>query len=140
MNDAAPFWEQWSVEFESGLPVYRQIVNLVSAAVASGQLHPGDRLPTIRALHQSLGVNPNTVAKAYRELELKGVITGERGNGSYVQERPLPPRPSAGKRRQRLEGLYQRLVAEAAGCGVAERDLLKYLNQRISCACDHGST
>jgi GntR family transcriptional regulator len=139
MNEAPRFWEQWTVEFESGLPVYRQIINLVSAAVACGQLEPGGRLPTIRALHQTLGVNPNTVAKAYRELELKGMITGERGSGSYVQASAPAARLSAGERRQKLEGLYRRMVAEAAGSGVAESDLIKYLNQRITCECNHGS-
>jgi GntR family transcriptional regulator len=139
MNEPAAFWRHWTVEFESGLPVYRQIVNLVSAAVACGQLQPGDRLPTIRALHETLGVNPNTVAKAYRELELKGMLAGERGNGSYLQAGPRPARPGAGERRRKLDGLYRRLVAEAAGCGVAESDLIKYLNQRMTCECPDGS-
>ena len=66
--------DQWQVEYNSGIPVYRQIINHVCAAVAADSFKPGDQLPTIRALSERLNVNPNTVAKAYRELELKGII------------------------------------------------------------------
>ena len=76
--------EPWTVEFHSGVPVYRQIMHRIQAAVVTGQLKEGDQLPTIRALHQKLEVNPNTVARAYRELTLAGVIEARQGSGCYV--------------------------------------------------------
>ena len=79
--------EQWQVEYHSGIPVYRQIINQACAAVAEGTFKRGDQLPTIRALSMRLNVNPNTVAKAYRELELKGIIASERGSQLGVRQR-----------------------------------------------------
>jgi GntR family transcriptional regulator len=76
--------EAWTVEFHSGIPIYKQIMHHVQAAIANGQLGAGDQLPTIRALHQKLDVNPNTVAKAYRELEHLGLISNEQGSGCFV--------------------------------------------------------
>ncbi|MEJ1972083.1 MAG: GntR family transcriptional regulator [Lacunisphaera sp.] len=86
-----PLAGPWSVEFHSGIPVYKQIIHQVQTAITAGGLKEGDRLPTIRALHQQLNVNPNTVAKAYRELEHLGLIATERGSGCFVSARP-PPR------------------------------------------------
>ncbi len=120
--------EQWQVEYNSGLPVYRQISNQVCAAVAAGAFKPGDQLPTIRALHERLKVNPNTVAKAYRELELKGIIESERGSGSFIKAQPPAPRPR--EKKARLKTIYHRLLAEAAGSGLTESELLSYLKER----------
>src|SRR5580698_8937915 len=103
-------FEQWQVEYNSGIPVYRQIINQVCAAVTAGAFKAGDQLPTIRALHERLQVNPNTVAKAYRELELKGVIVSERGSGSFIKEQPPAPvtAPGASEKKDRLKNIYNR--------------------------------
>src|SRR3954463_10191738 len=85
--------ESWALEFHSGIPVYKQIMHHVQAAIAAGRLAAGDQLPPIRALHEKLGVNPNTVAKAYRELQHLGAITAEQGSGCYVA--PAAPSPPA---------------------------------------------
>ena len=120
----------WALEFHSGIPVYKQIINHVCAALASGDLKAGDRLPTIRDLHQRLDVNPNTVAKAYRELELKGIITSERGSGSFVREGSSgTPEPPA-QRRERLDSFYRRMLTEAAGSGLTEEELTNYIRER----------
>src|SRR5271167_1505930 len=112
---AGILFDKWKVEYNSGIPVYRQIINHVCAAVAAGAFKAGDQLPTIRALHEHLNVNPNTVAKAYRELELKGVIVSERGSGSFIKVQEPAVRPDAReKKKARLKNLYQRLLAEAA--------------------------
>jgi GntR family transcriptional regulator len=122
----------WSIDFSSGIPVYRQIINYVSTAVSSGTLSKGERLPTIKELTAQLNVNPNTVAKAYRELDLKGVITSKRGNGSFVSESPMDiPKLSAKQRRARLEGLFGRILAEAKLEGIGEQELLHYVQERI---------
>lgn len=123
--------QNWAIEFNSGIPVYKQIINHVCAALASGTLKEGDQLPTLRQLHQQLEINPNTVAKAYRELELKGIIASERGSGSFVTGNVQATRePNAGKR-ERIQGFYQRMLAEAVGCGITEEDLLNYINERV---------
>src|ERR1051326_4481285 len=75
---------------DDGVPIYLQIVNQVKYLVASGRLGPGEELPPIRALAEQLLINPNTVVKAYRELELAGVVTKRRTSGTYVSENGSP--------------------------------------------------
>jgi GntR family transcriptional regulator len=120
--------DQWQVEYHSGIPVYRQIINQACAAVAAGTFKRGDQLPTIRVLSERLNVNPNTVAKAYRELELKGIIVSERGSGSFIQAKP--PAPEAKEKKARLKNLYHRLLADAASSGLTESELLSFIKER----------
>ena len=122
--------EQWQVEYNSGIPVYRQIINQASAGVAAGTFKPGDQLPTIRALSERLNVNPNTVAKAYRELELKGIIVSERGSGSFIQAQPASLAPGAREKKARLKNLYHRLLADAASSGLSESELLSFIREK----------
>src|SRR5947199_9618838 len=74
----------------NGVPIYLQIVNQVKYLVASGRLAPGDELPPIRTLAEQLLVNPNTVARAYRELEIAGIVTKRRTTGTYVSASGSP--------------------------------------------------
>jgi GntR family transcriptional regulator len=103
----------------------------VQAAVAAGRLAEGDQLPTIRALHEKLNVNPNTVAKAYRELQHLGVIAAEQGSGCYVapaaQARPaeLPARA----RKAKLAELCARFTAEARSHGISLDELVEQLQR-----------
>jgi GntR family transcriptional regulator len=120
--------KDWKIELHSGIPAYKQIANRLTAAMADGALKTGDRLPTIRELNELLGVNPNTVAKAYRELELKGIILSERGSGSFIQAQP--PAPGAGEKKARLGNLYDRLLADAASSGLTESELLSFIKER----------
>jgi GntR family transcriptional regulator len=124
--------DQWQIEYNSGIPVYRQIINHVCATVAAGSFKPGDQLPTIRALSERLNVNPNTVAKAYRELELKGIIVSERGSGSFIQAQPPATTPAPGIRvkKAKFKNLYHRLLADAASSGLTERELLSFIKER----------
>jgi GntR family transcriptional regulator len=122
--------DQWQVEYNSGIPVYRQIINQASAAVAAGTFKPGDQLPTIRALSERLNVNPNTVAKAYRELELKGIIVSERGSGSFIQAQPASFAPGAREKKAWLKNLYHRLLADAASSGLSESELLSFIREK----------
>ena len=123
-------FDQWQIEYNSGIPVYRQIINQVCAAVASGVFKPGDQLPTIRALHERLNVNPNTVAKAYRELEFKGIIVSERGSGSFIKAQPAAAEPDIREKKAMLKNFYQRLLAEAASSGLTESELLSFMKER----------
>lgn len=126
--------EQWKVEYDSGIPVYRQIINQAAVAVAAGAFRPGDRLPTIRALSERLNVNPNTVAKAYRELELKGIIVSERGSGSFIQAQPVAPASNAKEKKAKLKDLYHRLLVDAANSGLTESELLSFIKERSASA------
>jgi len=122
--------DHWKIEYNSGTPVYRQIVTFVATAVATGALNSGDRLPTIRALCERLNVNPNTVAKAYRELDLRGLIAGERGNGSYISS-SLPVAPGGrSERRATLQRIYDRMLADAASLGLSEKDIIEFIQER----------
>jgi GntR family transcriptional regulator len=124
--------DQWQVEYDSGIPVYRQIINQASAAVAAGTFKPGDQLPTIRVVSERLNVNPNTVAKAYRELELKGIIVSERGSGSFIQAQPPALTPGAREKKAKLKNLYDRLLSDAASSGLTENELLRFIKEKNS--------
>lgn len=123
----------WTLEFHSGIPVYRQIVHHIQAAIADGRLAKGDQLPTIRALHEKLGVNPNTVARAYRELVHLGSITTEQGSGCFVAppsgSQPVLP---ADQREEKLSEICTRFAAEALSHGIPLKDLIQHLNHRTS--------
>jgi GntR family transcriptional regulator len=124
--------EPWAIEFHSGIPVYRQIVNHLQAAMATGRLKEGDQLPAIRALHQKLDVNPNTVAKAYRELALKGLISAQQGSGCFVAPQVRMPALSARQKKTKVNQLYDRLVAEAKGHGITPDELARLIKQNNS--------
>jgi GntR family transcriptional regulator len=122
----------WTLEFHSGIPVYKQIMNHIAEAIASGALKEGDQLPTIRTLHEALKVNPNTVAKAYRELEHMGLINSQRGSGSFVapaQERTvLTPK----EKKARINALFARMTAEAKSYGIQAEEIINHISGRKS--------
>jgi len=120
--------DTWALEFHSGIPVYKQIIHRVQSAVAEGRLASGDQLPTIRALHEKLEVNPNTVAKAYRELEHLGVIAAEHGSGCFVA--PAASQPAdlpARERKAKAQELCARFAAEARSHGISFDELVEQL-------------
>jgi GntR family transcriptional regulator len=120
----------WKIELHSGIPAYKQIANRLTAAMADGTLKNGDRLPTIRELNELLGVNPNTVAKAYRELALKGLIDGQRGFGSFVKlDDPVSTLPEP-KQKAKLKELYHRMLTEARSHGLDEEQIIAFIKQR----------
>jgi GntR family transcriptional regulator len=105
-----------------------QIVNQVKYLVASGRLEPGEELPPIRTLAEQLIVNPNTVARAYRELEMAGVVTKRRTAGTYVSDAASPL-----ARRERLKIVSQRvdaLLAEARQMNIDIEELIELIQQR----------
>src|SRR3984957_8464613 len=82
---------QFTLDPKSGVPIYRQIQDQIRYGIGSGKLLPGEQLPTVRALAVELSVNPNTVIKAYTELERSGVLTTEQGSGTFVAPEPSSP-------------------------------------------------
>jgi GntR family transcriptional regulator len=119
---------QLHISSKEGVPIYRQIVNQVKYLVGSGRLAAGEELPPIRVLAEQLVVNPNTVARAYAELEHAGVVTKRQGSGTYVSDNGSPL-----KRAEKLRILAQRtdaLVAEADHLEVGLGELLDLVRER----------
>lgn len=123
------------VDPSSGTPIYRQIADQVRSAVAAGTLVPGDRLPSVRDLALDLAVNPNTIAKAYQELEHAGVIETPRGKGTFIaQSHPgsAVAAISLDERLRRLEPLVERLIAEGYHLGLAAGDVEELVRRKIA--------
>jgi GntR family transcriptional regulator len=123
-NDRSPF--QFKLDMASGVPVYRQIMDQVMGGIASGALAPGDQLPTVRQLAVDLTVNPNTVVRAYRELELRGVLDTQHGTGTFITQRKL--KRSDVDRQRQLNHLVADFVARAGAAGFSLNELLEQLN------------
>jgi GntR family transcriptional regulator len=111
---------EFHVEARSGVPTYLQLVQQVRRAVRLGVLAPGDQLPTVREVVASLAINPNTVLRAYRELDLEGLTEGRRGVGTFVAEGvpALPPEDV-----KELRTALQRWMARARGAGLDDEDI-----------------
>ena len=121
---------QLRISTEDGVPIYVQIVNQVKYLVAAGRLAPGEEIPPIRALAEQLVINPNTVAKAYHELEREGVVTKRHGSGTFISDNGSPL-----ARRERLRILTQRidaLVTDARHMDVPLDEVIDLLRDRHS--------
>jgi GntR family transcriptional regulator len=105
-----------TVDSESSVPIYIQIEDSITSLIAAGQLQPGDQLPTIRELAAEIRVNLNTVAKAYHELDLQGVITTQRGIGTFVSGRP-DQKQIERTRQKLLHSIIKNALEEAHGLG-----------------------
>lgn len=117
------------LSYEGGVPVYRQIVNQLKQLIASGRLPVDSELPPIRKLAQNLIVNPNTVAKAYKELEYQGIIYTRQGAGSFVsgKESPLSTRE-----RERIIGEYvQQLLTQAGLLNYTYEEIIREINKQF---------
>ena len=117
-----------SINQSDGTPMYFQLVRQVKHLIATGRLGPGDELPSVRALAQQLLVNPNTVVRAYRELEAAGLIYTKRGSGCYVAERPVPY--SDAECRRILSERIDALVAESRNLGFKLERVIGLLRER----------
>ena len=117
------------INVTDGVPIYRQIVNQVKYLVASGLLLPGEELPPIRTLALQLKVTPNTIVKAYGELEISGVIHKRRGSGTFVSE-GRPQQVTLRERRRVIEQRIDALLAEAHQLSFTEDDILRMVRER----------
>ena len=116
------------ISANDGVPIYLQIVNQVKYLVASGRLAPGAEMPPIRVLAERLLINPNTVARAYRELEMAGLVVKRRTAGTFVSDNGSPL-----ARRERLKILTERvdaLIAEARQMDIGIDETVQLLRQR----------
>jgi GntR family transcriptional regulator len=109
----------------SGVPVYRQIIDQVLAGIAASALATGDQLPTVRQVAVDLAINPNTVVRAYRELEIRGVIETQQGMGTFVAHKKI--KQDEVERQRRLTQLVTDFVARAGAAGFTVNDLMEQL-------------
>ena len=116
----------FDVDSRSPTPIYAQLDRSIRAAIATGQLEPGGKLPTVRQLAVDLAVNANTVAKVYAQLEREGILETRRGVGTFVRESPSPQATRAHRERE-LRELIQRFVGDAALLGFTLPELIDQL-------------
>jgi GntR family transcriptional regulator len=111
----------------SGVPVYRQLIDQVHGAIASGVLRPGDQLPTVRLVAVELAINPNTVLRAYREMEIRGILDTQQGTGTFIADHQVEP--SKEERERQLAQLVGEFVSRAGSAGLTVNELVEALKQ-----------
>jgi GntR family transcriptional regulator len=116
----------FDLDKKSPVPFYRQVVDMVLAGISTGKILPGDRLPTIRDLAVRLEVNPNTVVKAYSQLESLGALDTQQGSGVFVKIQPILVR-TAEDRRRTIETICRDFVGRAQALGIQAAELILYL-------------
>ena len=120
-RDPRPF----ALDLRSGVPIYRQIIDQVVGGIATEALTVGDQLPTVRQLAVDLAINPNTVIRAYRELELQGVLETQQGTGTFVSHQKR--RANGGERQRRLAQIAGEFAARAGSEGITVEELIRHL-------------
>jgi GntR family transcriptional regulator len=113
------------LDLHSGVPVYRQIIDQVLGGMATGVLAGGDQLPTVRQVAVDLSINPNTVVRAYRELEIRGVIETQQGTGTFIAHKKV--KLDEVERQRRLTQIVTEFVARAGSAGFTVADLVEQL-------------
>lgn len=118
----------FQLQTSSGVPAYRQIVDQILAGLANGALSSGEQLPTVRQLAVDLAINPNTVIRAYRELELRGILETQQGSGTFINAPPVADRESGA---QHLERIVDEAIARTGAAGFSVQDLQAALQRRM---------
>lgn len=117
---------QFTLDPRSGVPAYRQIIDQVLGGIAAGTLRTGDQLPTVRQLAVDLAINPNTVVRAYRELEIRELLATQQGTGTFLTDKKPPV--DAMERPRRIAQLMGELLARAGAEGIELSEIIAYLN------------
>jgi len=125
-DEAAAFRSiNFSLDQSNGTPIYRQIIQQIEYAILSGRMKPGDKLPTIRSLAVDLKTNPNTIAKAYGEMEIRGVLETQVGSGTYISDKkPVVEDDSLNRK---IREVIARFVQDMRDLGVENRELIKLI-------------
>lgn len=118
----------YRIDSKSGVPFYRQIIEQVKFAIARGDLGPGDQLPTVRQLSVDLSINPNTVIRAYKEMEIEGLLETHQGSGTFVTSQR--PEIDHLERQRMLDQILTELLARASSYGLSLDEVLAGLKQR----------
>jgi GntR family transcriptional regulator len=119
----------FTLDAANGTPIYRQIIQQIEYAILSGRMQSGDRLPTIRSLAVELKTNPNTIARAYSELEIRGILTTQVGSGTFISDKkPVMEDDSLNRKIREVTG---RFVQEMRDLGVEKRELVKLVESFV---------
>jgi len=129
-TDAMAMVFPFRLDLTSGVPVYRQIIDQVLGAIASGSLAGGDQLPTVRQLAVDLSINPNTVVRAYRELEIRGIVTTQQGIGTFITLQQI--RPDEAERQRQLSQLVGEFMARVGAAGFTGDEVLGRISEFMS--------
>ena len=114
---------RFQLDLHSGVPVYRQVIDQVRGGIASGVLAAGDQLPTVRQLAVDLAINPNTVVRAYRELELGGLLETHQGTGTFISTQKM--KQADAERTRQLTQIVTDCVSRAGAAGFTVDDLIE---------------
>ena len=115
----------FSLDPSNGVPIYRQIIQQIEHAILSDRLKPGDKLPTIRSLAVELKINPNTIAKAYGELEIRGILATQVGSGTYISDKK--PVEQGDRKNQRIREIVGRFIQEMGELGIDQGEMLSMI-------------
>ena len=116
---------RFSLDATDDAPIYRQIIRQIEYAILSGRMQSGDQLPTIRSLAVQLKTNPNTIARAYNELEIRGILATQVGSGTYISDKK--PEPEDDSLNRKIKEMLGHFMQEMRDLGVEKRDLLKLI-------------
>jgi GntR family transcriptional regulator len=119
----------FALDLHTGVPVYRQLIDQVRAGIASGSLTAGDQLPTVRQLAVDLAINPNTVMRAYRELELGGLLETQQGTGTFISDKK--PEKKTVERERLLGQMAGEFAARAGAAGFTLEELIDRLRELL---------
>jgi len=127
-NPASAASFSFQLDLRSGVPVYRQIMDQVLGSIAAGRLADGDQLPTVRQLAVDLQINPNTVIRAYRELEIRGFLDTQQGSGTFITPQRVVQDDE--ERRRKLDLIVSDCVARAGAEGFTVKQVLDRLAEQ----------
>lgn len=116
---------KFTLDPKSGMPFYKQLILQIEMAIADGRLVSGARLPTVRSLAVELQVNPNTIARAYGELEIRQILTTQQGTGTFIGSRKV--KISDIERERVLEELVREFVSKVSSYGITMREVVTYM-------------
>jgi GntR family transcriptional regulator len=119
---------EFITDTKSGVPLYRQIIEQVKVAISGGELAAGDQLPTVRQLAVDLSINPNTVIRAYKELEIEGVLETQQGSGTFVSSQK--PEIDELEKQRMLDQILTNVLARASAYGLTLDDVREGLRRR----------
>jgi len=115
----------FTLDSKSGIPYYKQIILQVEMAIADGRLSKGARLPTVRSLAVDLSINPNTVARAYNEMEIRDIVVTQQGSGTFISEKQITI--DAIERERILTEITRSFITKASSYGITLEELLDHI-------------
>jgi GntR family transcriptional regulator len=118
---------QFSLDPKSGVPFYKQVILQVEMAIADGRLVNGNQLPTVRSLAVDLKINPNTISRAYREMEIRGIVNTQQGTGTFISDKEVEL--SSVERERILASLTRDFIVKAASYGIDMDQVINYLQE-----------